>query len=143
MPKTYQALGFSLLYPDTWRVEDEAESASILLESPEGAFLSISKLASTAEIRSALDQAEQAMRSEYEDVEQEDYAQEVESFKMSGVTQRFVCLDMIVTSHLLSFACQDKAYLVQMQAEDRDMERLEIVFNAILTSFCKSLKNGL
>ena len=143
MPKTYQDLGISILYPDNWLCDEDADSRAITIESPEGAFITITRFEKKdfhdSATESPLNEAQRVMEQEYEEVESEELHKRIEDLELHGITQRFVYLDLIVTSHLLTMASQDGVYLVQIQAEDRDMTRLEQVFDAMLISIHNSI----
>ncbi len=138
MPKKFEDLGLSFLYPDNWNTAEDQDSQAMMIESPDGAFLSVTRL-EDIDAETSIEQARVAMEGEYEEVEQESISREIGDRRLVGVTQRFVYLDLIVTSHLLAFPGNRCTYLVQMQAEDRDMTRLQQVFDAMLISMCQSI----
>ncbi len=83
------------------------------------------------------------MEQEYEVVEKENTTFTILGLKYTGITQRFVYLDLIVVSQLLQIrAPTDQNYLVQLQGEDRDVEKMQPVFEAVLTSMCQSFNAG-
>jgi hypothetical protein len=140
MPEKFEGFGISVMYPDSWQLDSEVEGDSVSIESPEGAFLSITKCGATAEAHIALLNARQAMHEEYEEIEQETLVKEIANLKLTGEILRFVVLDLIVTSQLLLLNYEGKDFLIQTQAEDREHDRLQPVFDAILTSFCQHLQ---
>ena len=80
------------------------------------------------------------MESEYEEVETEVINRVVGETLLEGVTQRFVYLDLIVTSHLFRLEVEEEEVaplLVQIQGEDRDLDKLQPVFDAILASLAQ------
>ncbi len=139
MPKQYTGLGLNLLYPDTWTVNEEAIEGrpAVSLESPGGSFLSISSMPPDEDPEAMLDEAAEAMNSEYEDVESEPYTVEIAGQPYTGIVQRFYYLDFVVASKLLTIETEDHLYLVQIQGEDRDMDQQSLVFDAILTSMLR------
>ena len=141
MPQNYSALGFDFLYPDGWKIEDENENDSFTVESPSGAFLAVSKFDVTEGDEEPIDKAKRAMEEEYDEIEQEYVTKNFSGIELIGLIQRFVYLDLIITSNLLTFEFDGATYLLQVQAEDRESESLGPVFEAIMTSMCKSL-NG-
>ncbi|MCR9293916.1 MAG: hypothetical protein NXI32_14415 [bacterium] len=138
MPKQFENFGLAFLFPDNWSSTEDEASQAVMLESPEGAFLSVTRVAEQS-VEESLSQAQAAMEGEYDEIEQEPLSKEIGDRQLQGVTQRFVYLDLIITSHLLAFSAPSGVYLIQMQAEDRDMTRLSQVFDAILTSMCQSV----
>ena len=134
MPKQFENFGISFLYPDNWSCDEEPESQTVMVESPEGAFLAISQLSD--EDADPIAQAKQAMEADYDEIEEDKYERVVGDSKLQGVTLSFVYLDLIVTSHLLLWErdVDEATYFIQIQAEDRDMAKLESVFDAVLSS---------
>lgn len=136
MPETYIGLGISILYPDNWKLEEDESSEAVTLESPGGAFLSVTRVTETEDLEAPLERAREAMEAEYDEVEHESLVKLVGDQQLEGITQRFVYLDLIVTSHLLTMSNGHTTYLIQMQGEDQEMDQLEPVFDAMLTSLC-------
>ncbi|MEZ6135878.1 MAG: hypothetical protein R3C53_13305 [Pirellulaceae bacterium] len=139
MPETYDGLGISFLYPETWKLYEDEEAGTVSLETPSGSFITIT---ACADLPAALKQAQQAMQAEYEEVEQELIETEIAERTLRGVAQRFVYLDLIVTSRLLGIDVDDNRFLVQIQGEDRELEEQQRVFDAILTSLIQSLSSA-
>ncbi len=134
MPQHYAGLGISLMYPDTWRIEeDTSDSLGISIESPGGAFMSIICYPSLTPDE-AIENARQAMLTEYEEVETETFTRAILDRLFEIISQRFVYLDFIIVSQILSFTHADSTYLVQIQGEDREFDQLQPVFDAILAS---------
>lgn len=149
MPAIYNGFGISLLYPENWRIDeqfDEVEwddekddSGSVTFESPLGAFMTISRFEPTQSPVQAVQQASDAMAQEYDAIESEPLERTFGERILHGMTQRFVYLDLIVVSHLLGFTVQAGTYVIQIQGEDRDMDQLGPVFDAMLVSMVKNL----
>ncbi len=139
MPAQFEGFGIRLLYPDSWTIDSDASVDSLSLESPDGSFLTITKFADSAEATAAVERAIAIMQEEYEEVEREPLSKTIAGISLAGTILRFVLLDLIVTSQLLAFAHGGSTYFVQTQAEDRDHDRLQPVFDAVLTSLCQNL----
>ena len=135
MPEKYQGLGFSLLYPETWKLDEDLESQALTLETPSGSFLTIT---ACSDLESAFKNAQRTMESEYEEVENEATVAHMAEQTLQGVTQRFVYLDLIIASLLLKLDTGAQKFLIQIQGEDREVEQQQPVFDAILTSMCQS-----
>lgn len=136
MPEKYQGNGYSFLYPETWSLEEYEDSEAINLETPGGAFISISN---SADLEEAFQLNLQMMENEYDNVESEPYEATLAGRTLRGITQRFVYLDLIVTSHLIKCESETVNLLIQVQGEDRELEQLSPVIAAVLTSMCQSL----
>ncbi len=119
MPKQYTGLGLNLLYPDTWTVNEEAIEGrpAVSLESPGGSFLSISSMPPDEDPEAMLDEAAEAMNSEYEDVESEPYTVEIAGQPYTGIVQRFYYLDFVVASKLLTIETEDHLYWCKYKAK--------------------------
>lgn len=139
MPGTFEGFGIAFLYPDSWTIDTESEAQSVSLESPEGAFFTVSRYDNTDEADAALEQAVSAMQQEYEEVEREAVEKELLGLRLTGSILRFVYLDLIIASQLLAMTHAGHTYLMQFQAEDRLHEQTQSVLDAMLTSLCQSL----
>ncbi len=140
MPKTYQNsdLSLSILYPDNWIVEEEPDSEAVTLESPDGSFMSVTRVEPSAD-KDVIGQASEAMAEEYDEIEQEPLSRQVAGVELSGRSLRFVYLDLIVASELLTLESPKGMFLIQIQAEDRAMTEYATVFQAMLVSLAQSL----
>lgn len=136
MPEKYQGAGFSVLYPETWKLEEDPESHMLTLETPTGSFLSITPC---SDVDQAFKQAQAAMEAEYDEVESEPASLQIADHTLTGIIQRFVFLDLIVASQLYKLESGGLRFLMQIQGEDREIEQQQAVFQAILTSLCQSL----
>jgi hypothetical protein len=136
MPEKYQGHGYSLLYPETWTVEEDESGQAITLETPTGAFMTITP---SNNLEGDFQMMLQMMEAEYDEVETEDCELELLGRSLQGITQRFVYLDLIVTSHVLKIDSGTQQWLIQIQGEDRELDQLMQVFAAVLTSMCQSL----
>ncbi len=148
MTKIYQGLGMKCMYPENWSLledSEDGETTSFTLESPTSAFMTVSEYPWQVSPRSAVEQGADTMREEYEEVEEETYDPRL-MFRgevlqdCRGLDLQFYYLDLLVISRLIAFTIEKRTYLVQIQAEDRDFETLEKVFQAILISMLNSLE---
>ncbi len=138
MPQRFEGLGISLLYPDGWKRDESTteEEDSVIFESPCGAFISISRV-DERRLDEALSNVQSIMDSEYDEVETDRFVKRLADQDLDVVEQRFVYLDFIVVSQLFHFLQNGSAYIVQIQGEDRDVDQLQLVFDAMLTSLLK------
>jgi hypothetical protein len=149
MTKIYQGLGLSCMYPENWTVSEDTEddtTVSFTLESPTHAFMTVIAYPWTVVPRQAIEQAREAMKAEYEEVEYEEVDPELPRgdtplSDSRAVEMRFYYLDLLVVSRLVAFSLplQQRTYLLQIQAEDRDYQSLDKVFQAIIVSLIRSL----
>lgn len=143
MPGTFEGFGITFLYPDSWTIDTQSDIPSdvqsVSLESPEGAFFTVSKYDNTDDADAAVEHAVSAMQQEYEEVEREAVEKNLVGLHLTGSILRFVYLDLIIASQLLALTHAGHTYLMQFQAEDREHEQMQAVFDAMLTSLCQSL----
>lgn len=139
MPAHFEGFGIKFMYPDSWTLESDSDGNSVFVESPDGAFIAITQCNPAATAQEALAKARQAMQEDYDEIERESMVKRLAGLTLTGEVLRFVYLDLIVTSQLLSVTHADASYLVQTQAEDREHDKLSPVFDAMLTSFCQNL----
>ena len=134
MPLHYNGLGVSVMYPDGWKIEEDGtEENSVSFESPLGAFLTITRYPEL-NFSDAVEKAHQVMLAEYDEVESEEFSRTIADHEFNVTALRFVYLDFLIVAELFSFLLGGSTYLVQIQGEDRDVEKLQPVFQAMLTS---------
>ncbi len=142
MPAKYQGNGIECIYPDNWTVrEDHSEEKinTFIIESPKGAFFSVSQYPWTCPPGEVLDLATQAVQEEYEDCEVEPCEAGLSMDDCRCVEICFFVLDMLVVSRLVAFSLNHKTYLIEQQAEDRDYAQLEVVFEAMIETVVQSI----
>ena len=136
------------MYPETWKVTEDTEDGKLLgftLESPTSAFMTVTEYAWTVTPEEAFDQAFEAMQSEYDELEVEPFDPEIQWLggplpDLRAGDVRFYYLDLLVISRLISFSLENRTFLIQIQAEDRDFDSLEMVFKAMMVSMFKSVE---
>ena len=139
MPAIFRRFGFTLLYPETWAVDIDPEYDSALFTSPGGAMLTISKLAEGLDPLDEVQGAIDILRREYDIVEREETSKQLAGVSLDGSILRFFYLDLVVAAQVLAFHHAGIDYVIQIQAEDREHDELQPVFDAILTSLCQGL----
>jgi hypothetical protein len=149
MTKTYTGLGLTCMYPENWSVTEDTDDGRVVsftLESPSAAFMTVTEYPWTVTPQEALDEACEVMRDEYDEVEFHETDSDLErdgkplDACLAGEA-RFYYLDLMVVSRMIAFVLEHRTFLIQIQAEDRDFEALEIVFKAILVSMLRSVQN--
>jgi hypothetical protein len=137
MPVKFERPGITFLYPDNWTVEEEeipAGRGSVTVYSPGGAFWSVIVHPRSVSPRRLAEAAVEAMKEEYEELEAEKTRETIAGHATIGYDLSFYCLDLINTACIRALRTVDGTYTVFCQAEDRDFERLEQVFQAMTTS---------
>ncbi|QEG42865.1 hypothetical protein [Roseimaritima ulvae] len=135
MPATFDDFGVRFMYPDNWEVAERTasdDSVGVTIESPDGTFFSFNRYPDLASAAELMADVEAAMRSEYDELEvhvpQCDDAGEGELIR----DLQFYYLDLLIVSRNLIIPDGNDLLLIQMQSENRDFEKNELVFAAML-----------
>lgn len=143
MPATFEEYGVCFLYPDNWEIAErsaEEESVGVTIESPDGTFFSLHRYHGQSRADDLLRQAASAMQAEYEQLESEPYADPDALPGERGSDLRFYYLDLLISARILVIPDAGDLLLVQMQGENRDFDRQERVFAAMLKTLRESLR---
>ncbi len=138
----YRGMGLSIPYPESWRVTEDGkgtDTQSVLFESTETAFMSVSICSDCDDPMLAIEEATEGMESDYDDIEVEDTSVAVELDGIRCRELRFYYLDMVVLSRLISFRHNGSIYLMQQQAEDREFVQIANVFAAMVIGMSKAM----
>lgn len=144
MPAKFDSLGISFQYPDNWTLDDSDAllgRKSVTVFSPGGAFWSVtihSELAEPAKLAAAVIEA---MRQEYQGLEAQEAHETMAGRDLTGYDLAFYCLDLTNTARVRSFRAGHSAYTVFCQAEDREFEQVQRVFQAMTTTLLAGLKD--
>ena len=139
MSKQYDNLGLKFLFPESWSITEESASGwprSVSLSTPDGGFW-VAQLHSEGDPRELTMQALQAMRDEYKQLESEPVLASIAGRDLHGFDMRFYCLDLLVGSAVRGVSLGPRgrwALLVMYQAEDREYDRLQPVFEAMISN---------
>ncbi len=144
MPAKFDSLGISFQYPDNWTLDDSDAllgRKSVTVFSPGGAFWSVtihSELAEPAKLAAAVIEA---MRQEYQGLEAQEALETMAGRDLTGYDLAFYCLDLTNTARVRSFRVGHSTYTVFCQAEDREFEQVQRVFQAMTTTLLAGLKD--
>jgi len=145
MPAKFHRLGFRFEYPENWTLDEQdavAGQRSVTVCSPGGAFWSVAEHPRSAEPERLARAAVDAIQQEYQEVEVEAAQDMVAGREMSGYDMHFFYLDLLNSASVRCLRTRRTTYTVFYQAEDRDFEKLHLVFLAITTSFINGLKES-
>ncbi|WP_182868439.1 hypothetical protein [Stieleria mannarensis] len=139
MPAQFDSFGVRFLYPDNWTVADRGEDEGdrgATLDFPGGGFFSL-ELTGTEAVGPLIDRIVSTIAADYEDLEREDVTLDVVPPGTAVTDLRFYYLDLLIVSRIAVLkrgdgSGTDDVLLVQMQAESRDFDKNEPVFDAIL-----------
>ena len=132
MPATFDAFGLRFMYPDNWKVVDRAEDEGdngVTLELPSGGFFSIEQLQQGQREDDVFEAVARSIEEEYGEVERDDVATTDGS---TTVDFQFYYLDLLIVSRTKIVDIGATTLCIQMQAESRDFEENQLVFEAIL-----------
>ncbi len=135
MPATFDDFGIRFLYPDNWVVagrSDDTGTPGVTLELPTGGFVSVERADTSLPEDELLDEVAKTVAKEYDEVEREEIELEDSALSERAIELRFYYLDLIVMSRIILLTAGDLRLLVQFQAESRDFDANELVFDAIL-----------
>ncbi|MEM9657844.1 MAG: hypothetical protein AAF961_05730 [Planctomycetota bacterium] len=142
MPAICDALGVTFEYPDNWTVEapePDDEGVQVAVSGPETAFWHLSRHDAGADFESLFDEALAALRADYHEIEATSVAEVIEGRRIEGFDVNFYCLDLTVTTWLRGIPTDAGSFLLLCQAEDRDLERVGPVFQAMLASLLRRI----
>ena len=134
----YEKSGVRFAYPENWSIVDEQLDAwpqGVAVQSPNGGYWDLRIFPSRIGLEEVSDQSLDAMRQEYADLESEAVTEQLfSSVTAVGYNLDFFCLDLLVTSRIRSFHVGGQTLLLICQAENREFERQQLVFDAITKS---------
>ena len=136
MPSTFESFGIKFLYPDNWTVAERGEEEGdqgVTIEMPGGGFLSIEQDVTGFADEQIVRQISDTFEKEYEGAEREPVALQGATEDEIAFDIRFYYLDLLITSRLVLLSVDDRKLVIQIQAESREFEKNELVFDAILT----------
>jgi hypothetical protein len=143
MTATYKKRGLHFLYPDNWKLIDEAESdlpSSISVESPDGnAFWSVHLYEPDSDPDELLKEMISNLTETYPDLEVSPFEGDFPARVSSGLEVMFYCLDFLIRVRLQAISTPQYQMVMWFQAEDRDFDKIELVFKAISLSLLQGL----
>jgi len=143
VPLKFEKLGISFQYPDNWTLDEEdalVGRRSVTVYSPGGAFWSVAAHPRSADPARLAKAAVEAMKQEYEGLEAQETRQALAGRELIGYDLNFYYLDLTNTAQIRCLRTQRTTYTVFCQAEDREFDRIELVFQAITASLLGGLE---
>ena len=138
----FDRFGLAFDYPDNWSVDisdSGGRHAAVTVQSPEGAFWSVSGHAPGGDASELAAAVLGQMTDEYRELDSETAEDEVAAHRLLGYDMNFYCLDLTNTAQVRTLETPAAIYLLFCQAEDRDWDRLAPVFAAMTASFVAGL----
>ncbi len=143
MPLEFDKLGICFQYPDNWSLTEEdalAGCQSVTVYSPGGGFWSVAIHPPATDPGELASAALEAMEEEYEGLESEEVRETVVGREMVGHDLNFHCLDLTNTACVRSVSTGRATLTIFCQAEDREMERIQPVFQAMTISLMQNIE---
>jgi len=137
MPAVYEKHGLQFQYPENWRLQENAPDRlphEITLETPQGGFWSLSVYPLQADLNQLCQESLQEFQRQYETCESIQFAGKFAGQMAYGWDLSFFCLDLVIDAKIRCFHTPSFACLLLTQAETREFEQLECVFDAVSTS---------
>ncbi len=146
MPAHFNQYGISFQYPENWTLDEEEledlpeEHHAVTVYSPGGAFWTVTVHPRNSDPKKLASAAVKAMKEEYEGVEVEDAEDSFLNCDLIGYDFNFIYLDLINTAQIRAISCPNATYTIFCQAEDREFEAVQKVFQAMTFSLLQGMK---
>lgn len=141
MTAKYDRDGITFQYPENWKLEEDPLTGiprTISVTSDDGAFWSATIYLQDQPLKQLQHQYIEALEAEYEDAEVDDVEFPLGDETILATDLQFYCLDFLVHSRLIVTELGRHNVLIAWQAEDRDFDKLEPVFQAMTFSLLQS-----
>jgi hypothetical protein len=142
VPARFDKMGIAFQYPENWTL-DEADAVagcrSVTVSSPGGAFWSVAIHPATADPASLAQGVVDAMKDEYKEVEVDEVHDTLVGHELAGYDMSFYYLDFVNSAQIRSLRVKQKTYTIFCQAEDREFQKLAMVFRALTASLLGEL----
>ena len=137
MTATFEKNGLRFLYPESWKLAEFSEAKEfheVSLESPDGSIWSVSVFPGEAQQQQLVESCLEALKEQYDDLEAIGFDGEFNGYPATGFDADFYCLDFLVTAQTRTLKHNGKTFSFFCQAESREFEKNQDVFDAITLS---------
>jgi hypothetical protein len=141
MPAVYENLGVRFLYPENWSITDEDDEEwprSVTLQSQETGFWSLHVYPPNQELKPIVKELIAAIQAEFTDIEVLPAKETVGETPTTGVDLAFFYLDLLVEAKIRCLKTPSATLVWLYQAESREFESIEPVFQAIAVSMLQT-----
>ena len=141
MPAIYDNLGVQLLYPENWMITDEDDDGwprTVTLQSTQTGFWSLHVYPPAHDVKAAVKELIGAIQSEFTDIEVLPAKETFGETATTGVDLAFFYLDLLVEAKIRCLRTPSSTLIWLYQAESREFESIEPVFQAIAVSMLKT-----
>lgn len=135
MPALYDKADVRFQYPENWRLDEQlSRPREITLHRPDGGYWSLSIYDERVAPEQLVSEVVQTMAKEYDSLETHDVTQSIAGIDVTGCNMDFFYLDFVVSAQVRAFPFGERTMLVMAQAESREFDENELVFQAITHS---------
>src|SRR5262245_14014238 len=141
MPAVYENFGVRFLYPENWSitdVEDEGWPRSVTVQSPDTGFWSLHVYPPEHELKPIVKELIAAIRGGIDDIEVRQASEKFAAPPTTGVDLAFFYLDLLVEAKIRCLRTPSATLVWLYQAESREFETIEAVFQAIAVSMLQT-----
>lgn len=142
MPATFDRFGVQLMYPENWQLTDldaEGMPYSFTLQSQETAYWTLYIYPPGHEVKPKVKEIVEGLEAEYREVEVIPTEETLGDTKTKGVDLAFFYLDLLVEAKIRTLRTPSATLIWHYQAESREFEEREPVFQAIAVSMLQKL----
>lgn len=140
MPAVYENFGVRFLYPENWSITDEEDDEwprTVTVQSRETAFWSLHVYPPRHDAQAVVDELVAAIESEFSDVEVLPATETFGDADTTGVDLAFFYLDLLVEAKIRCLRTPSGTLVWLYQAESREFEAMEPVFQAMAVSMVR------
>jgi hypothetical protein len=144
MPARYQEGGIAFQYPENWTLEEDDAPAGnrvVTVNSPGGGFWTAAVHPGWTDPQQLMTAILRAMKEEYQSLEVEEIQENCAGQEMTGYDMNFFFLDLTNTAQIRWLRRRDAIYTIFCQAEDREYDRIQRIFQAMTHSLLTELKD--
>lgn len=141
MPAVYENFGVRFLYPENWSITDEDESGwpqTVTVQSCDTGFWSLHVYPARHDTQAVVDELVAAIQAEFSDVEVLPAEETLGQTDTTGVDLAFFYLDLLVEAKIRSVRTPSATLVWLYQAESREFEAMEPVFQAMAVSMLQA-----
>lgn len=137
MTAVYKRDDIRFQYPENWKIDEDPSSGvprTISVTATNGAFWAATIYDENSSPEELQKEYLETFEAEYEDLEMDPVEIKVGDQDLPALDLQFYCLDFLVHSRLIVRQIGGYKVLIAWQAEDRDFDKLEPIFEAITFS---------
>jgi hypothetical protein len=141
MPAVFENFGVRFLYPENWSITDlegDGWPRSVTVQSPDTGFWSLHIYPPGHELKPIVKELVEAIQAEFGDIEVLPTKETFGDTPTTGVDLAFFYLDLLVEAKIRCLRTPSATLVWLYQAEGREFEAKEAVFQAIAVSMLQT-----